>query len=87
MTDAAADQIPPIRCSFCRKTQDEVRKLISGEDAEGRDVYICDECVDLCNDIIFDEAPSIIYPLRMAWRGLRLWMLGRWPSAEKPPPE
>ncbi|WP_084155767.1 ATP-dependent Clp protease ATP-binding subunit ClpX [Halomonas halocynthiae] len=37
-------------CSFCGKNQDEVRKLIAGPS-----VYICDECVDLCNDIIREE--------------------------------
>lgn len=37
-------------CSFCGKTQDEVRKLVAGPG-----VYICDECVDLCNDILTEE--------------------------------
>lgn len=37
-------------CSFCGKTQDEVRKLIAGPS-----VYICDECVELCNDILREE--------------------------------
>lgn len=37
-------------CSFCGKNQNEVRKLIAGPS-----VYICDECVDLCNDIIREE--------------------------------
>jgi len=37
-------------CSFCGKSQDEVRKLIAGPA-----VYVCDECVELCNDIIRDE--------------------------------
>src|SRR5512134_3256409 len=37
-------------CSFCGKSQREVRKLIAGPD-----VYICDECIRLCNDIIADE--------------------------------
>ena len=37
-------------CSFCGKSQHEVRKLIAGPS-----VYVCDECVDLCNDIIRDE--------------------------------
>ena len=68
------------KCSFCRKTQDEVRTLIAGPE-----VFICDECVDLCNDIIFGNAPSIVYPLRMAWRALRLWMSGRWPPEEHIP--
>jgi len=39
-----------LRCSFCGKGRDEVRKLIAGPT-----VYICDECVDLCNDIIAEE--------------------------------
>ena len=38
-------------CSFCGKSQNEVRKLIAGTT-----VFICDECVDLCNDIIREEA-------------------------------
>src|SRR4249920_1041490 len=37
-------------CSFCGKSQDEVRKLIAGPT-----VYICDECIDRCNDIIAEE--------------------------------
>jgi hypothetical protein len=37
-------------CSFCGKSQDDVRKLIAGPT-----VYICDECIDLCNDIIAEE--------------------------------
>ena len=40
-----------IRCSFCNKTQDQVRKLIAGPDG----VYICDECIDICADIIEEE--------------------------------
>ncbi len=39
-----------LRCSFCGKSQDEVRKLIAGPT-----VYICDECIDLCNDIMVEE--------------------------------
>ncbi|MDD9961382.1 MAG: AAA family ATPase, partial [Gammaproteobacteria bacterium] len=38
-------------CSFCGKSQHEVRKLIAGPS-----VFICDECVELCNDIIREEA-------------------------------
>jgi len=40
-----------LRCSFCNKTQAQVRKLIAGPG----EVYICDECVDLCADIIEEE--------------------------------
>jgi ATP-dependent Clp protease ATP-binding subunit ClpX len=39
-------------CSFCGKSQHEVKKLIAGPS-----VFICDECIDLCNDIIRDELP------------------------------
>ena len=40
----------PFQCSFCGKKQREVKKLIAGPS-----VYICDECIDLCNDIIIEE--------------------------------
>ena len=40
-----------IRCSFCGKTQDQVRKLIAGPNG----AYICDECVDICAEIIEEE--------------------------------
>ena len=39
------------RCSFCGKTQDQVRKLIAGPNG----AYICDECVDICAEIIDEE--------------------------------
>jgi len=39
-----------LRCSFCGKTQDEVKKIIAGPT-----VYICDECIDLCNEIMEEE--------------------------------
>ncbi len=41
-----------VRCSFCHKTQDQVRKLIAGPEG----VYICDECVDICAEIIEEES-------------------------------
>jgi ATP-dependent Clp protease ATP-binding subunit ClpX len=40
-------------CSFCGKSQHEVKKLIAGPS-----VFICDECIDLCNEIIRDELPA-----------------------------
>ena len=40
-----------VRCSFCNKTQEQVRKMIAGPAG----VYICDECVDICADIIEEE--------------------------------
>jgi len=42
-----------LRCSFCGKSQDEVKRLIAGPAA-----YICDECIDLCNDIILEEGAA-----------------------------
>ncbi len=40
-----------IRCSFCGKSQEQVRKLIAGPNG----AYICDECVDICSEIIEEE--------------------------------
>ncbi len=42
-------------CSFCGKSQHEVKKLIAGPS-----VFVCDECIDLCNDIIREEAPATV---------------------------
>ena len=39
-----------LKCSFCGKSQDQVKKLIAGPE-----VYICDECVELCNEILEEE--------------------------------
>jgi len=83
------DEEAHISCSFCGKTLDEVRKMIAGgspDESEGRRVHICDECVDLCNDIILREAsPSVLRLLGMAWRTF-WWKLARWsqPPAAKP---
>ena len=44
------DEDKLLYCSFCGKNQNEVRKLIAGPS-----VYICNECIDLCNDIIKEE--------------------------------
>jgi ATP-dependent Clp protease ATP-binding subunit ClpX len=45
------DEQGQLKCSFCRKNQDQVRKLIAGPPG----VYICDECIELCNEIIEEE--------------------------------
>ncbi|WP_321371341.1 ATP-dependent Clp protease ATP-binding subunit ClpX [uncultured Desulfuromusa sp.] len=45
------DESSQLTCSFCGKSQDEVKKLIAGPT-----VYICDECIELCNDIIDEES-------------------------------
>ena len=44
-----------IKCSFCGKPQGQVRKMISGPSG----VYICDECIELCNDIIMEEFDDV----------------------------
>ena len=49
-TRGSEDKGKLLYCSFCGKSQHEVRKLIAGPS-----VFICDECVDLCNDIIREE--------------------------------
>lgn len=49
-----------LRCSFCGKSQNDVRKLIAGPS-----VYICDECVDLCNDIIREETKDQVQDARL----------------------
>jgi len=49
-TRGSDDNGKVLHCSFCHKSQHEVRKLIAGPS-----VFICDECVDLCNDIIREE--------------------------------
>lgn len=55
MTDKRKDGTEKLLyCSFCGKSQHEVRKLIAGPS-----VYICDECVDLCNDIVQEEVHNI----------------------------
>ena len=55
-----------IRCSFCNKTEDQVHKLIAGPNG----VYICDECVEICSEIIEDEmdeeyAPDGVYAINL----------------------
>lgn len=56
MTDLSnSDSKNTLYCSFCGKSQHEVRKLIAGPT-----VFICDECVELCNDIIKEESKSAL---------------------------
>jgi len=42
-----------LTCSFCGKSQDQVRRLVAGPN-----VYICDECIELCNEILVEEVGS-----------------------------
>lgn len=46
-----SDNNKQFRCSFCNKTQDQVRKLVAGP----KGVFICDECIEVCNEIMADE--------------------------------
>ncbi len=48
------DESKQLRCSFCGKPQDQVRRLVAGPN-----VYICDECIELCQDIINEEFSSV----------------------------
>ena len=50
MSDGQEENKANLSCSFCGKSQKEVKKLIAGPS-----VYICDECIGLCNDIISEE--------------------------------
>ena len=44
-----------VRCSFCQKTEDQVRKLIAGPDGK---TFICDECIGICSEIMEEELNS-----------------------------
>lgn len=52
-------QAHTVNCSFCSKRATDVMKVIAGP---GQRVYICNECVDLCNDIIAGELPPDVPP-------------------------
>jgi ATP-dependent Clp protease ATP-binding subunit ClpX len=56
---ASSDSKNTLYCSFCGKNQHEVRKLIAGPT-----VFICDECVELCKDIIGEENKSSLVKSR-----------------------
>jgi len=51
MSDKKGSYNSTLHCNFCGKSQKEVKKLIAGPG-----VYICDECIELCNDIIFEDS-------------------------------
>lgn len=50
MVEDKKDKTTGVTCSFCGKGEDEIRKVIAGPK-----VYICDVCVELCNDILAEE--------------------------------
>ena len=54
-----------LKCSFCGKTQDQVTRLIAGPG-----VYICDQCVELCSEIMEDEMTQKAEhrPIQIRWR-------------------
>jgi ATP-dependent Clp protease ATP-binding subunit ClpX len=51
-------RVAEYRCSFCGKRQDQVKKLIAGQ----KGVYICDDCVALCNEIVDEELSGTARP-------------------------
>ena len=55
MSDSEKSEKEKLHCSFCGKSQHEVKKLIAGPT-----VFICDECVDLCTDIIKEESKTTL---------------------------
>ncbi len=70
------------RCSFCRRPQSDMRRLIAGPDQ----VYVCEECVELCVDILAREAPPVTPPLvpveralspREIYQRLGEWVVGQ----------
>lgn len=54
-TKTSGATLAPLSCSFCNKDQAEVRKLIAGPN-----VFICDECIELCNGVLEEELPGVI---------------------------
>ena len=52
---AKFDDKKQLKCSFCGKNQDQVKRLIAGPG-----VYICDECIELCSEIISDETEDTL---------------------------
>src|SRR5256885_14684993 len=70
------------RCSFCGKSQDQVQRLIAGPGG----VYICDECIDLCREIIEEEQATVtrprlqagkIPPLKKIYEQLSQYVIGQ----------
>jgi hypothetical protein len=64
---AARPSPPPFECSFCGKGHTQVKKLIAGPG-----VHICDECIDLCNEIIEDDPAVTGWPTANPGNGARV---------------
>jgi ATP-dependent Clp protease ATP-binding subunit ClpX len=72
-------RIRKLRCSFCRKTEDQVSKLVAGRRLiVGPKLYICDECVAIANSIMQGNTPptpvvsrSLLHNAKERWRRLR----------------
>lgn len=58
-TSSSVKAKPELCCSFCRKSNQQVRVLIAGPLLENNMVYICNECVDVCHQIISQETPPL----------------------------
>jgi len=63
---ASPPEMPLLYCSFCHKSQRDVRKLIAGPN-----VYICDECVDICLDIVSESRKDGALIEEPAWPSSR----------------
>ena len=63
-----------LKCSFCGKTQQQVRKLIAGPN-----VYICDQCIELCSEILDEELgidiSTIVILIYLSQRKLRVSLM------------
>ena len=83
---ARENETNDLKCSFCGKSQRHVRKLIAGPG-----VYICDECIELCNDIVEDEFAEEAEPLlenlptpRQIYEQLNSYVVGQERGQEGP---
>jgi len=79
-----------LRCSFCRKTEDRITKLVAGpRSILGRKVYICDECVAVADSIMQGNTPaapviprrSLLRKIKERWRSLMQRSMAREASA------
>ena len=70
-----ADEKGQLKCSFCGKEQEQVKKLIAGPG-----VYICDECIELCNEIIEEEVSEDVDVELINTLSGRIGPSARWPS-------